>query len=330
MEEDIVSIIMPTYNADDVLENAIESVEKQTYTDWELLVIENGKKGKAEEICKKFANKKIKYIYEEIANVSVARNIGVDNATGKYIAFLDADDKYEKNFLEEMIKNVKANNSELVACGYSKVFEKSQMLIENYSEIEKTDDIKKYIETLKENYLYNELWNKLYITEIIKKHNIKFNKDYELGEDFLFNLDYTKYINKASYINLPLYVYTDGQTGLKLKYRKDKFQIEHSLTEYLENFYKEKGWNLDYIYNRYARVYYNQIIDIYKPNNQITKKEKDEQLKEAITQEQYKKELQFLKDKVTDKKFKIAIRYFFLKGEKRIKLFIFLNNIRKK
>ena len=71
-----VSIILPTYNSDSVLKNAIESVKYQTYENWELLIIENGKKGQAEEIIKKINDNRIKYIYQEVANVSEARNTG--------------------------------------------------------------------------------------------------------------------------------------------------------------------------------------------------------------------------------------------------------------
>lgn len=325
-----VSIILPTYNSDSVLKNAIESVKYQTYENWELLIIENGKKGQAEEIVKEFADYRIKYIYQEIANVSEARNTGIDNAVGKYIAFIDSDDRYEKDFLQRMIKEISAKQTQIVTCGYRRVYDKKQMLIQDCKNIENTTNIKEYLEILKESYLFNELWNKVYISEIINKNNIRFNKKYELGEDFLFNLDYIKKIDKASYINEPLYIYTDGETGLKLRYRPDKFNIEYELTQYLENVYKEQKWDMDYIYNRFARVYYNQIIDIYKPNNPANKKERDQQLKEIISKKEYQKELKELEKKVTDKKMKIAIKYFFLKGKTMIKLFVFLNNIRKK
>lgn len=324
-----VSIILPTYNSDSVLKNAIESVEYQTYENWELLIIENGKKGQAEEIVKEFADDRIKYIYQEIANVSEARNTGIDNAVGKYIAFIDSDDRYEKDFLQRMIKEISAKQTQIVTCGYRRVYDKKQMLIQDCKNIENTANIKDYLEILKESYLFNELWNKVYISEIINKNNIRFNKKYELGEDFLFNLDYIKKIDKASYINEPLYIYTDGETGLKLRYRPDKFNIEYELTQYLENVYKEQKWDMDYIYNRFARVYYNQIIDIYKPNNPANKKERDQQLKEIISKKEYQKELKELEKKVTDKKMKIAIKYFFLKGKNMIKLFVFLNNVRK-
>lgn len=329
MEENKISIILPTYNADEILAKAIKSVINQTYQNWELLVIENGKRGQAENIIKEFENDKIKYIYQEIANVSEARNAGLENATGKYITFLDSDDEYEKEFLEKMLKNIINSESQIAVCGYRKIYDKKQMLIGKSENIENTTDIKQYLETLKENYLFNELWNKIYISKIIKENNIKFNKKYELGEDFLFNLDYIKNIEKGSYINEPLYIYTDGDTGLKLRYRPNKFNIEYELTQYLENFYKEKNWDVSYIANRFARVYYNQIIDIYKENNPATKKEKDRQLQEIISKKEYKEELKKLEKNVTDKRMKIAIKYFFLRGKFMVKLFVALNNIRK-
>ena len=330
MEESKVSIVLPTYNSDDVLENAIKSVIEQTYKNWELIIIENGKKGQAKQIAQSFNDKRIIYMYQEQPNVSNARNVGLENVTGKYVAFIDSDDRYEKDFLQKMVQYLEQNNLQLVTCGYRKLSDKSKMLIKDNTSIFKTTNIKEYLEITKENYLYNELWNKVYISSIIKENNIKFDSNYELGEDFIFNLDYTKFIEKAGYINEPLYVYTDGEYGLKLKYRPNKFEIEYNLTQYLEKIYIEKKWNMDYIYNRYARVYYNQIIDIYKENNPVTDKEKDEQLKKIITNPKYKENLNELQKKVTDKKMKIAIKHFFLKGEKRIKIFVKLNNFRKR
>ena len=84
---------------------------------------------------------------------------------------------------------------------------------------------------------------------------------------------------------------------------------------------------MDFVNNQFARIYYNGIIDIFKDNNPLSKKEKNNQLKEFITEENYRLDLEFLKDKVTDKKFKLAIKHFFLKGQRRIKIFVLLNNL---
>ena len=218
--------------------------------------------------------------------------------------------------------------AQLVTCGYKTSDGKTKRRIDNTEKVKDTKNIQEYLEIVKENYLFNELWNKLYITEIIKQHNIKFNENFELGEDFIFNLDYLKWVKKASYINKELYIYTVGQAGLKLKYRDNKFEIEYELTKCLEEYYKEKGYQMDYIYNRFARVYYNGFLNVFQANNQLTKKEKEDRLERFISSKQYQEELNFLKDKITDKKFKIVVNQIFLKGKARIKLFIFLNSLR--
>lgn len=331
-QKEKVSIIMPAYKSEKIIEKAIKSVLNQTYKNIELIIIENGPKDTTEQLCQKMKleeDQKMVYIYEKMPNVSNARTIGIKNATGKYIAFIDSDDEYEIDFIEKMVENLENTESQLVTCGYRTIYEKITRLIQNYKQIENTENIKQYLEIVKESYLFNELWNKLYITSIIKENNIKFDKNFELGEDLIFNLDYLAHVKRASYINKPLYIYTDGQEGLKLRYRKDKFQIEYALTKYLEKFYIEKGYSMDYIYNRFARVYYNGMLDIFKENNPASKQEKEKQLEEFIKKEQYNKDLNFLKDKITDEKFKIAVNYFFLKGKGAIKIFMLLNKLRR-
>ena len=324
-----VSIIMPAYKAKKTIEKTIQSVEKQTYSNIELIIVENGPKDSVEEIINKFKenNLEIKYFYCEKPNVSNARNIGIKNATGKYIAFIDADDEYESDFLYKMVSRLEVNNADLVSCGYKTSDNKIHRLIESHEDIKCSTDLQRYLEKLKKNLLFNELWNKVYVNEIIKSNSILFDETYELGEDYLFNLEYLKNIKKACYLNEVLYVYTVSDTGLKLKYRKDKFDIEYDLTKKLKEYYQEMGYSMDFVNNQFARIYYNGIIDIFKDNNPLSKKEKNNQLKEFITEENYRLDLEFLKDKVTDKKFKLAIKHFFLKGQRRIKIFVLLNNL---
>ena len=325
-----VSIILPVYNAEKTLERAINSVINQTYKNIELIVIENGEKKETEEICKKFQvdnEYNIKYVYNSVANVSKARNMGLQNATGKYIAFIDADDKYEKDFIEKLINCMEENDLQLIACGYKTSNGKIERLIDKSESLKTTANLQGYLEKLKQGLLFNELWNKIYLNSIIKEKKVVFNEEFELGEDFLFNLDYYKWVSKAGYINEPLYIYTEGQEGLKLKYRKNKFEIEYELTKYMENLYLEKDYSMEYIYNQYARIYYNAILNIYQKNNPCNKNEKNEQLKEFINSERYKNDLNYLKNKITDKKFKIAVKYFFLKGSFRIKVFLLLHKL---
>lgn len=330
-QESTISIILPAYKAGNIIEPAIKSVLNQTYQKIELIVIENGPKDGVEEICHKLNEKgNLYYIYDETPNVSNARNKGIERATGEYLAFIDADDQYETNFLETMLVGMQKTNAQLVTCGYRTVYGKEERLINNYQNLQETTNIREYLEVVKENYLFNELWNKLYITSIVKENHITFQEDFELGEDFIFNLAYLRKVTKASYINQPLYCYTDGQEGLKLRYRANKFEIEYALTKYLEEFYKERNYPMEYIYERMARVYYNGIRNIYAENGPLSRKEKNKELERFISSKQYQTDLNFIKDKITNRKFKIAVNQFFLKGKSRIKVFLFLNKQRRK
>jgi len=330
-QESTISIVLPAYKAGNMIEPAIKSVLNQTYQNIQLIVIENGPKDGVEEICHKLNKKEnICYIYDETPNVSNARNIGLEKATGDYLAFIDADDQYETNFLETMLGGIQESDAQLITCGYRTVYSKEERLIDNSQNLRTTTNIREYLEVIKENYLFNELWNKLYITSIVKENNITFQEDFELGEDFIFNLSYLRRVKRANYINQPLYYYTDGQEGLKLRYRANKFEIEYALTKYLEEFYKERNYPMEYIYERLARVYYNGIRNIYAENCPLSRKEKNKELETFISSEQYQADLNFIKDKITNRKFKIAVNQFFLKGKGRIKLFLFLNNRRHK
>jgi glycosyltransferase involved in cell wall biosynthesis len=100
-----VSIIIPTYNRADLLPRAVQSVINQTYKDWELLIVDDGSADNTKEVVEKFAKKdpRIKYFYEENKGQGAARNLGIKNAQGEYIAFLDSDDEWLSEKLEKQI-----------------------------------------------------------------------------------------------------------------------------------------------------------------------------------------------------------------------------------
>lgn len=323
-----VSIIVPAYKSESTISETINSIKKQTYKNVEVLVIENGTKDSTESIIDGYKKElEIKYFYSEKPNVSNARNIGLQNATGDYIAFIDSDDRYENDYLSKMVNCIEGNNSQLVTCGYSTSDNKIKRLVGENDEIRNTTNLQKYLEELKKNLLFNEIWNKLYLSNIIKENQIRFDDSFELGEDYLFNLKYFNCIKTACYINEPLYIYTISEDGLKLKYRKDRFNIEYKLTQYLKDYYLKHDYSMEFVNNQFARIYYNGIIDIFKDNNPANQKERIEQLNVFVSQKQYNQDMLYLKDKVTDKKFKFAINHFFTKGINRIRLFVYLNKI---
>ena len=104
------SVIIPTYNRADILPIAIASVINQKYQDWELIVVDDGSTDNTKEVVEGIDDSRVKYLYQQNAERSAARNNGVDHSQGKYICFLDSDDFYEENYLQEMYNHIIEHN----------------------------------------------------------------------------------------------------------------------------------------------------------------------------------------------------------------------------
>ena len=114
---DLVSVIIPVYNAERYLNECIQSVLNNTYSNFELLCIDDGSTDKSLEILKKFAclDSRIKIITKKNGGVSSARNIGLHNCHGDYVMFLDADDYLTQDCIETLIDELKKNNADIVS-----------------------------------------------------------------------------------------------------------------------------------------------------------------------------------------------------------------------
>lgn len=106
------SIIIPTYNRAHILSKPLESIKQQTFTDWECIIVDDGSKDNTKELVSKWSSedKRFRYIYQDNAERSVARNNGIKNSKGQYICFLDSDDEYLPNHLSVLFENIRANS----------------------------------------------------------------------------------------------------------------------------------------------------------------------------------------------------------------------------
>ena len=111
----LVSIIVPVYNAERYLHRCIDSVLAQTYTNFELLLINDGSKDNSGEICDKYAVKdsRIRVFHKENGGVSSARNMGIDEAKGEWLSFIDSDDWIEPTMYEKMLQELIGNNADI-------------------------------------------------------------------------------------------------------------------------------------------------------------------------------------------------------------------------
>lgn len=299
---DLISIILPVYNSEQYISTTIKSVLNQTYKNFELIIVNDGSIDKSDEICKEFAKKtsKIKYFYIDNNGVSNARNYAIGKANGSYVTFIDSDDLYEQNYLEVLLTNIKEYHADIVTCAY-KTFNNK---IINFEHNLLNCNLKEYIELLQPKMLTNQLWNKIYLMDIIKENNLLFDNNLDLGEDYKFNLEYMKLINKQIYINIPLYQYRITNTGLGFKYRKNSSKNKLSLLKMLEDIYNEKKYDMSYIYKNYVvqfLAYFSNIVD---KRNDDSKNLKINKIEEFINSVEYRNKLKQIK-RSSSLKFKI-------------------------
>lgn len=233
----MISIIVPVYNAEKTIEKCIESIEDNSYKDIEVILIEDCSKDESREICGKLTEKyaNIKYIQNERnRGVSYTRNRGLERASGEYIMFVDSDDWVEKNYFSEFLQIFERTENALVICGYvnhdEKVNGTTDIFGWNDFKGVKKSDVKDIIKSLHEKSLLQQLWNKIFVAELIKEKGICFDESISIGEDTRFVLEYIYKcgIETIYLLNKPLYHYIRGQAD-SLMYKVGYESVEEPL-----------------------------------------------------------------------------------------------------
>src|SRR5699024_4494271 len=122
---DLISVIVPVYNVEKYVRRCIDSICGQTYSNLEIILIDDGSTDSSGKICDEMAAKdgRISVIHQENKGLSQARNAGLDQAKGEYIAFVDSDDYLSLNMYECLLKSLKENNADVVRCAIKNVYE---------------------------------------------------------------------------------------------------------------------------------------------------------------------------------------------------------------
>ena len=317
MKQPLLSIIIPCYNAEDSIGKLLESIIKQDFNDYEIIVINDGSKDNTKKEIEKYLNKtnKIIFIDKENTGVGDTRNVGIKKASGKYITFADSDDYYLDNFFDVIIPYIKKENFELL------VFNANVMDCGKYVKNEISDKYKngffyennsiiKYLNSSFSYRISNVPWNKIYVSKIIKDNNILFpNK--KRGQDFVFNMSYTSKINKYYYINEKLYVYNKDINMLST----NKF-FDNNINNLLEYFplFKELciDNNIDN-YERYVGLFYLRKLPgiIINETNNPSKENGIVRIKNYLNNKDIKNV--YKKIKIRDLDFKLLLTYIMVK-----------------
>lgn len=278
----IVSIIVPIYNGEKTLYRCVKSIMEQKFTEYELLLINDGSADRSLEICHELekSDKRIRVMDKANEGVSATRNFGIKRARGKYIQFVDCDDYVAKDYLDCLVKALKKEQADLVIAGYTR--HKNGKVTKRVPQpltFENLNAFSKEFFNLYNQWFLNTPWNKLYRKEKIVD---KFHLNMSLGEDLLFNLHYLRYCEKITVIDHAGYQYCiENENSLAIQYRKDKFENSMLLHEKVLAFSKEvlglneeEQWN-DITFLKEIRFSMKHLVR----SSTISKKEKKKQIK---------------------------------------------------
>lgn len=225
----LISIVIPVFNGDHFLSYAVESVLGQTYSDWELTIVNDGSTDDTPHICDSFAesDKRICVIHQSNEGVNSARARGVENSHGEYIMFLDADDELLPGAIESFLT---ALESGVKVLAYGKVGCKMSR--------------EDYIESLLKGEIGPELWGKFFEMNLFKRIDYHLERRIAMGEDLLLNLMLALEVSQIKLISNPVYVANAGNSDSVTKTFKKTWEYEKYYFKRVEELFLKKSKEL--------------------------------------------------------------------------------------
>lgn len=230
------SVIVPVYNAAHTLSRCVDSIALSGGNDVQIILIEDGGNDNSWQVCQQLARKHAAVLClrnDRNRGVSYTRNRGLEAAAGDYLLFVDSDDWVAPEYVPAFRQAIAAGNL-FAVCGYINHDEKqngrTDIFAWNDFEGTRTVPLKQEIETLYRKRLLQQLWNKVFVTEVIREQGIRFDEAISIGEDTRFILDYIRHsgIDQITLINQPLYHYMRDQDG-SLMFRVGYESVEEPL-----------------------------------------------------------------------------------------------------
>ena len=252
----MVSIIVPIYNAEQYLRRCVDSILNQEYTDFELLLVNDGSTDASGDICEEYGDQdpRVIVIQKENTGVSDSRNRALDRARGKYLQFLDSDDWITPDATRLFVRAAEEYGCDMVISDFYRVVGER---LSTKGDIEEEGVLtrEEFAAHMMENpadFYYGVLWNKLYRRDIVEEHNLLMDTDINWCEDFMFNLEYIRYAKVFYALHAPIYYYVKRKGSLASQGINISKTVKMKLNvfEYYNNFYKHVLEEEDYEKNR--------------------------------------------------------------------------------
>lgn len=245
-----ISVIVPVYNSEKTLARCVDSILSQTFSDFELLLIDDGSTDSSGKICDDYAlkDKRVHVFHKKNGGVSSARNVGLDNASGKWVTFCDSDDYVNDNWLSIFIKYCK-NGIDLVV----QPFDVSNLNECNFFEGSRSD----FIEIFYDLSIIGYTGNKLLLLSILDEYNIRYNESFSFHEDEVFAYQYLLHIDKV--IFTPEYAYHYDIPNFSIKHGGDNFEPHYMVFNIIKQINSQ--YQIPSAYNFYIKILRRSLFD---------------------------------------------------------------------
>ena len=251
---ELITVVIPAYNAEQTIEKCLESVCSQTYENLEIIVVNDGSTDATPQLCDAWAVKdaRIRVLHGKNKGVSSARNKGMEQATGEFLKFVDSDDSLERKCIETEWKCMVHTGADWVVSGYVKETNNGTEVIKPEDGVYSLDEFREIFPQIYPQMFLNVPWNKLFKRTKIMQG---FDEKYALGEDVLFNFQYMCGIETIAVCSSAQYLFNSMQAGsLRKTYRKHDIEyaaeIYQKLSEMIETLWTDRKCKeaLDYVY----------------------------------------------------------------------------------
>lgn len=302
-----ISIIIPIYNVERWLRRAVNSLQNQTFSSYEILLVDDGSTDNSGILCDRLADDdmRIRVIHQENAGAASARNAAIAIARGKYLYFMDGDDWCDKNMLADMYKVASENNLDLLVTGFT---------IDTYYDNEgryyrefrnapdkifaSRDEFRNEACKLFDAQLLYAPWNKLYRREYLNEHNLRFPTTF--WDDLPFNLDVMRDVERVGCLDGHYYHFLRARAESEnTKYRADMYNKREEEHQWMRELFKY--WNIDtpevreFLARRYAERLVGCIENVTNKNCTLSSAEKKAAIREMISTPQAREALKLAK-----------------------------------
>lgn len=300
----MISVILPVYNAKDYLRKCLDSICNQTYTELEIICVDDGSTDGSEKIVDEFGKRdhRIKIVHKENDGESSARNTGLRMATGQYIAFCDCDDWIDPDMYEVLVQELDCENLDMVAASWYKETDLQSQEIKNSlpvsNQVFGRDELLKYL-YMRDSYRgFAYMWDKLYKKEILKDkegNGIIFREDLRLGGDVVYLAEVALNVKRVKYVDRPFYhYYQRNESGC---HTKDVRKLRDWLKAYelvLQRFKEEQIADeiMDYV-KRFLAYHSSNAVEIAVSQGQEEAKKEFQKFMEMYKREYMQLNIQY-------------------------------------